>query len=111
VDLQTSTFQKQCEGLLNTQSKNTRLADDIRDNLAYYDFLDPASRRLNAPGAGKMVRDREFSEMLRKLDECLDYMESHVCYFNVYCRETLSLMMNSPSKKKLRHIDLDTDYY
>ncbi|OKL60595.1 hypothetical protein UA08_04046 [Talaromyces atroroseus] len=77
VDLQTSTFQKQCEGLLTTQTKNTRLADDIRDNLAYYDFLDPASRKLNAPGAGKIVRDREFSEMLRKLDECLDYMESH----------------------------------
>ncbi|QKX56757.1 uncharacterized protein TRUGW13939_03864 [Talaromyces rugulosus] len=77
VDLQTSTFQKQCEGLLHAQSRNTRLADDIRDNLEYYDFLDPASRKLNAPGAGKAVRRKEFSDMLRQLDECLDYMETH----------------------------------
>lgn len=78
VELQTSTFQKQCEGLLSAQKRNSELADDIRDNLQYYDFLDPASRKLNAPGAGRAVRTKEFSDMLRRLDECLDYMEAHV---------------------------------
>ncbi|KAL5334022.1 Sec34-like family-domain-containing protein [Aspergillus crustosus] len=77
VDLQTSNFQKPCESLLSAQKRDTDLVTDIEYNLRFYDFLDPASRRLNAPGAGNTVRDQEFSDMLRQLDECLDYMETH----------------------------------
>lgn len=78
VESQTSNFQKHSEGLLSAQKRDTELATDIQENLRYYDFLDPASRRLNAPGAGNTVRGRDFSDMLRRLDECLDYMETHV---------------------------------
>jgi hypothetical protein len=78
VETQTSNFEKQCEGLLSAQERDTKLANGIQNNLHYYDFLDPASRRLNAPGAGNTVRDKEFSDMLRRLDVCLDYMETHV---------------------------------
>lgn len=78
VDAQTSTFQKQCEGLLASQARDSKLAADIQDNLQYYDFLDPVSRRLNAPGAGSSVRGKEFADMLKRLDECLDYMQTHV---------------------------------
>ncbi|KAJ5104108.1 hypothetical protein N7532_004637 [Penicillium argentinense] len=77
VESQTSNFEKQCEGLLSAQERDTKLANGIQTNLHYYDFLDPASRRLNAPGAGNTVRDQEFSDMLRRLDVCLDYMETH----------------------------------
>ncbi|KAL2809804.1 Sec34-like family-domain-containing protein [Aspergillus granulosus] len=77
VDSQTSTFQQQCEGLLSAQKRDTDLVADIEHNLQFYDFLDPASRRLNAPGAGSTVRGQDFSDMLRRLDECLDYMETH----------------------------------
>ncbi|KAL4918550.1 Sec34-like family-domain-containing protein [Aspergillus aurantiobrunneus] len=77
VDSQTSNFQKQCEGLLSAQKRDTGLVTDIEYNLQFYDFLDPASRRLNAPGAGNTVRGQDFSDMLRQLDECLDYMETH----------------------------------
>ncbi|KAL5002397.1 Sec34-like family-domain-containing protein [Aspergillus recurvatus] len=77
VDLQTSNFRKQCEGLLSAQQRDTGLVTDLEYNLQFYDFLDPASRRLNAPGAGNTVRGRDFSDMLRQLDECLDYMETH----------------------------------
>lgn len=77
VELQTSNFQKQCEGLLSAQKRDSDFADAIQYNLQYYDFLDPASKKLNAPRAGNSVRDREFSDMLRRLDECLDYMETH----------------------------------
>ncbi|PYH40433.1 Golgi transport complex subunit COG3 [Aspergillus saccharolyticus JOP 1030-1] len=77
VESQTSNFQKQCEGLLSAQKHDLTLATQIQDNLQYYDFLDPASRRLNAPGAGNTVRGQEFSDMLRRLDECVDYMEVH----------------------------------
>lgn len=78
VESQTSNFQNQCEGLLSAQKRDSELATDIQDNLQYYDFLDPASRKLNAPGAGNTVRGQDFSDMLRRLDECLDYMEIHV---------------------------------
>ncbi|KAJ5594800.1 uncharacterized protein N7459_001008 [Penicillium hispanicum] len=77
VESQTSNFEKQCEGLLSAQQRETKLANSIQNNLHYYDFLDPSSRRLNAPGAGNTVRDKEFSDMLRRLDVCLDYMETH----------------------------------
>ncbi|KAL3453774.1 Sec34-like family-domain-containing protein [Aspergillus insuetus] len=77
VDSQTSTFQRQCEGLLSAQKRDTDLVADIEHNLLFYELLDPASRRLNAPGAGNTVRDQDFSDMLRRLDECLDYMETH----------------------------------
>ncbi|KAJ5950834.1 Conserved oligomeric Golgi complex subunit 3 [Penicillium vulpinum] len=78
VETQTSNFEKQCQGLLSAQERDTKLANGIQNNLHYYDFLDPASRRLNAPGAGNTVRDKEFSDMLRHLDVCLDYMETHL---------------------------------
>lgn len=78
VESQTSNFEKQCEGLLSAQDRDLQLANGIQTNLHYYDFLDPASRRLNAPGAGNTVRNHEFSDMLRRLDVCLDYMETHV---------------------------------
>lgn len=61
-----------------------KLADDISQNLKYHSYLEPITRRLNAPGAGNYVRSEEFSNMLSRLDECLSYMATHV-------RRTLSL--------------------
>ena len=78
VDAQTTIFQRQCAGLLDEQTRITRLADNLDDNLKYYNYLEPVTRRLNAPGAGNFVRSKEFSEMLARLDECLEYMASHV---------------------------------
>ncbi|KAF2099960.1 golgi complex component Cog3, partial [Rhizodiscina lignyota] len=77
VEAQTSTFRAQCEGLLQDQKRITTLADEIGENLQYYAYLDPITRRLNAPGAGNFVRGREFSEMLSNLDACIEYMQSH----------------------------------
>lgn len=78
VEAQTTTFQKQCEGLLQDQKQLTGLANDLDQNLKYYNYLEPITRRLNNPGAGSFVRSKEFSEMLARLDECLDYMAAHV---------------------------------
>ncbi|EGE06526.1 golgi complex component Cog3 [Trichophyton equinum CBS 127.97] len=77
VEDRTSAFRKQCEGLLSARNKSAKLADEIQENLTPYDYLDPISRRLNAPGAGNSVRSKDFSDMLRRLDECLDYMHAH----------------------------------
>jgi hypothetical protein len=108
VETQTSNFEKQCEGLLSAQERDTKLANGIQNNLHYYDFLDPASRRLNAPGAGNTVRDKEFSDMLRRLDVCLDYMETHVSEFGF---ETCPwLTQRRWTKKRPRFIAPDIDY-
>ncbi|OAT06707.1 golgi complex component Cog3 [Blastomyces gilchristii SLH14081] len=77
VEAQTAAFQQQCEGLLSAQMRSSKLVEDIHENIQYYDFLDPVSRRLNAPGAGNSVRTKDFSDMLKRLDECLDYMQTH----------------------------------
>ncbi|OJD15070.1 hypothetical protein AJ78_04641 [Emergomyces pasteurianus Ep9510] len=77
VEAQTSAFRQQCDGLLSAQMRSSKLAEDIHENLKFYDFLDPVSRRLNAPGAGNSVRTKDFSDMLKRLDECLDYMQAH----------------------------------
>ncbi|KAL8971353.1 MAG: hypothetical protein Q9183_001094, partial [Haloplaca sp. 2 TL-2023] len=77
VELQTTEFQKQCESLTKEQKRLSQLADGISHNLRYYSFLEPVTRRLNAPGAGSMVRSQEFSSMLARLDECLEYMAAH----------------------------------
>jgi len=86
VEVQTTIFQKQCEGLLDEQKRTVGLASDLDHNLKYYNFLEPVTRRLNAPGAGNFVRSKEFSEMLARLDECLGYMAAHVSQTFVFRR-------------------------
>lgn len=65
------------------QKRLEKLADNIGENLQYYSFLEPITRKLNAPGAGSFVRGKEFSDMLARLDECLEYMDNHVCLHQV----------------------------
>lgn len=109
VESQTSNFEKQCEGLLAAQERDTKLANGIQTNLHYYEFLDPASRRLNAPGAGNTVRDEEFSDMLRRLDVCLDYMETHVSFAKAYTAVGSCIdAIYSPSKRRRKFIGPDT---
>ena len=78
VEAQTTTFQSQCEDIINDQKRTTRLAKDIAENLQFYTYLEPITRRLNAPGASNFVRREDFLEMLTNLDACLDYLQSHV---------------------------------
>ena len=77
VEIQTSAFHAQCQHLLAEQRRVTQLADDMKENLKYYEYLEPITRRLNAPGAGNLVKRKEFPEMLANLDACLDYMQGH----------------------------------
>jgi hypothetical protein len=58
-----------------------KLADGIAENLQYYTYLEPITRRLNAPGAGRLVGGKDFSEMLSNLDACLEYMQAHVSVY------------------------------
>ena len=81
VEAQTTNFQKQCERFIEDHNRIEGLADDLDHNLKYYNYLEPVTRRLNAPGAGSFVRSKEFSEMLARIDDCLEYMAGHVSIF------------------------------
>lgn len=77
VEAQTEAFRQQCESLINEQRRLEHLADAIDENQRYYAYLEPMTRRLNAPGAANLVKGKDFPEMLSNLDNCLAYMESH----------------------------------
>lgn len=77
VDIQTTAFRHQCESLIAEQRRLEHLADAIEGNARYYTYLEPMTRRLNAPGAANLVKSNDFVEMLSNLDNCLAYMESH----------------------------------
>lgn len=78
VEAQTSSFQSQCEDLISEQRRLQKLADDVGTDLYFYAYLDNITRRLNAPGAGRLVEDDDFAEVLRNLDSCIAFMGKHV---------------------------------
>jgi hypothetical protein len=78
VETQTTAFQAQCEDLLAEQKRLRDLADEIGTDLQYYAYLEPLTRRLNAPGTGRLVRNDDFLDMLRNLNTCIDFMDQHV---------------------------------
>lgn len=77
VEAQTDAFRQQCESLITEQRRLEGLADDVEENARYYTYLEPMTRRLNAPGAANLVKGKDFPEMLSNLDNCLAYMEAH----------------------------------
>jgi conserved oligomeric Golgi complex subunit 3 len=78
VEVQTTTFQSQCEDLLSEQMRLQKLADEVGTDLYYYTYLDNVTRRLNAPGAGRLVDDPVFGEVLHSLNSCIAFMLKHV---------------------------------
>ena len=78
VKAQTAGFEEQCKGIMQEQKRISKIATDIEENLKHYRFLEPVTKRLNAPTVGAMVKTQEFSDLLTRLDECLEYMSSHV---------------------------------
>lgn len=80
VEAQTSTFQAQCEELLAEQRRLEKLADEVGTDLYYYAYLEKATRRLNAPGAGRLIEDDDFSEMVENIDSCIKFMTTHVSW-------------------------------
>ncbi|GAB0134637.1 hypothetical protein EsDP_00002999 [Epichloe bromicola] len=102
VDAQTSTFQAQCEDLLNEQKRLEKLADEVGTDLYYYVYLDTATRRLNAPGASRLVDDGEFGEMIENINSCADFMAKHDTYRE---RETYLARYNALLTKALHLLD------
>lgn len=109
VEAQTTAFQGQCEDLLNDQKRTMKLADGIAENLQYYTYLDPMTRRLNAPGAGRLVGGKEFTYMLSNLDACLEYMQAHAR--GSHSEETPLLTFHSRTIANPPATDQDTDSF
>lgn len=78
VEAQTTSFQSQCEDLLKEQRRLEKLADEVGTDLYYYVYLDTATRRLNAPGASRLVDDDALGEMISNIDSCIVFMNEHV---------------------------------
>jgi hypothetical protein len=78
VESQTTAFQAQCEDLLAEQSRLRSLADEVGTDLQYYGYLEPLTRRLNAPVTGRLVRSDDFLDMLANLNTCIYFMDQHV---------------------------------
>ncbi len=78
VEDQTRSFQSQCDDLLSEQKRLQSLADDVGTDLHYYAYLDNVTRRLNAPGAGRLVDDDAFVSVLSSLDSCISFMMKNV---------------------------------
>jgi conserved oligomeric Golgi complex subunit 3 len=78
VEDQTTSFQSQCDDLLSEQKRLQTLADEIGTDLHYYAYLDNVTRRLNAPGASRVVDDDAFVEVLDNLDLCIAFMTKNV---------------------------------
>lgn len=78
VESDTTAFQAQCEDLLAEQKRLRDLADEVGTDLQYYAYLEPLTRRLNAPGSGRLVKSDDFLDMLMNLNTCIDFMDQHV---------------------------------
>lgn len=79
VEAQTSSFQAQCDDLLSDERRLQKLADEVGTDLHYYAYLDGVTRRLNAPGASRLVDHQNFAEILTNTDACITFMAQHVC--------------------------------
>ncbi|KAI0475220.1 Sec34-like family-domain-containing protein [Xylariaceae sp. FL0804] len=80
VEAQTSSFQAQCDDLLSEERRLRKLADEVGTDLHYYAYLDGVTRRLNAPGASRLVYHENFGEILTNLDACISFMADHPNY-------------------------------
>ncbi|CAG8982459.1 hypothetical protein HYALB_00009953 [Hymenoscyphus albidus] len=80
VESETTAFQSQCEDLLAGQKRLRDLADEVGTDLQYYAYLEPLTRRLNAPGAARLIRSDDFLDMLINLNTCIDFMDKRPGY-------------------------------
>ena len=87
-------FQAQCEDLLTEQRRLEKLSSEVDSDLNHYAYLETATRRLNAPGAGKLVDDTEFGDMVDNIEACIDFMRKHVSYYATFHRAQLLNHLN-----------------
>uniref|UniRef100_A0AAR2L4J9 Conserved oligomeric Golgi complex subunit 3 n=1 Tax=Pygocentrus nattereri TaxID=42514 RepID=A0AAR2L4J9_PYGNA len=76
VSTKTGTLHEACEQLLKEQSELVDLAESIQQKLSYFNELETINTKLNSPTLS--VNGEGFIPMLSKLDDCIEYVSSHV---------------------------------
>lgn len=94
MEAQTIAFQAQCEDVLAEQKRLKLLSDEVGTGLKYYAYLEPVTRRLNAPGASSAIGDDGFLEILTNLDACITYLVAHVGF----------ILLFTPAQVPLKHL-------
>ncbi|BFZ56260.1 Golgi transport complex subunit 3 [Savitreella phatthalungensis] len=79
VGRQTSSLQKQCEGLTREEKEISQTADAIRDHLKNFAHLVAAERLLNAPGSA-VVTKPEFTRLVDQLHSSIAFLDTHGDY-------------------------------
>ena len=74
---QTSSFQTQCNTLVEEEEQLSRYADKLAENIHPFESLEPVSRQLNAPGAD-FVAKPNFIESLKRVDQGLAFFRQNV---------------------------------
>ena len=104
VETQTTSFKGQCDDLLSDQTRLEGLANEVGTSLHYYAYLDNVSRRLNAPGAGRLVDYDEFAHILDNLESCITFMSKHVSVSAA--RRWLSSSLSSANTARSHHTEM-----
>lgn len=79
VERQISSFRSQFDDVLAEKDRLQKLATDVETDLCHYMYLDDVTRRLNAPGASRLVESDAFADILSNLDACINFMSNNVC--------------------------------
>lgn len=92
VTSKTQNLQNACEQLLDEQRHLVSVSEDIGLKMKYFQELEGISKALNQPGE-ELVKEASFSLLLQKLDECLDFVQTHVCGFLNRCHLDSSIYL------------------
>ena len=77
VTSKTRSLQNACEQLLDEQKHLVSVSDDVSVKMKYFQELEHISKALNQPGE-ELVKEAGFSELLKKLDDCLEFIQKNV---------------------------------
>ncbi|CAG8514323.1 7608_t:CDS:10 [Paraglomus brasilianum] len=79
VEDRTKALQTSCEKLLAEQNHLSSIVESIVEKLRYYDELEDITKLFNSPGEN-ICEQPEFVPKLKRLDECLEYMQNNLRY-------------------------------
>ena len=74
-------LEKACEALVEERDNLKLVADQVESNLFYFLQNGAITKFLNVPGE-TLVNDPGFKPILKKLDECIEFMSAHVIFIN-----------------------------
>ncbi|KAJ3085200.1 Golgi transport complex subunit 3, partial [Quaeritorhiza haematococci] len=78
VEEKSKALKMACENLLEEQTNLVNVAEQLSSKLAYFSELEPITKLFSSPG--DVCLDERFIPTLKRLDECLSFVGSHLRY-------------------------------